>query len=296
VWVPNTADGTISEIDAAHSRLVATIRVGDPKQLVNGGCGAPDVHSFPVGSFDVLRCDLPSALLYFQGSLWAARNEAGSDSGSTTPQADILRIDPDTRRVIALVPVAAEVFGLAGGESGVWAMDYQNDSVARIDPATNRVVQVYRSVGLGPTHAIVTQSGVWITLSRQQLVVELDPATGRRIASIEVGKQPLAMALDGDGRLWVRNEKSSSLSVIDTRAGVLTATVQIDFFLGRDGQDGMATLGSRVWTSGIYLDAVDVATRRVVDRYNHPSITLVGAGHSIWTVDLVGTVTRIDVP
>jgi len=296
VWVPNTADGTISEIDAAHSRLVATIKIGDPKLLLNGGCGAPDVHSFPVGSFDVLRCDLPSALLYFQGSLWAARNGAGRDQGSTLPAADILRIDPNTRQVIATVPVAAEVFGLAGGQSGVWATDYQHDSVFRIDPNSNRVVQTFESVGLGPTHAIVTPSGIWIALSRQQLVVELDPGTGRRMASIDVGKQPLAMAIDGDGRLWVRNEKSSSLSVIDTRAGVLTATVPIDFFLGRDGQDGVATLGRGLWTSGIYLDEVDAASQEVMQRYNHASITLAGVGHTLWTVDLVGTISRIDVP
>jgi DNA-binding beta-propeller fold protein YncE len=297
VWVPNTADGTITKIDASTSQIVATIPIGTPSLLLDAGCGALDVHSFPVGSFDVLRCDLPSALLFFGDSLWVARNGGSLTSEGDRPQGSsaILRIDPRTNRTIATIPTALEVFGLAGGISGVWVLDYQHDTVAQIDPFLNEVARTYRGLGLGPTHAVVTSTAVWIAMSRADEVVELDPASGRVLASFSVGKQPLAMGLSADGELWVRNEKSSSMTVIEVNTATVMTTVPVDFFLGRDGQDGLAILGPSVWISGLTLDQVSVVTHVVVRRLNHPGIALTGVAQTLWVVDLAGTISRLDI-
>lgn len=284
VWVPNTADGTISKIDQRTNRVVATIKVGDPGPLVAAGCGAPNVHAFPVGTFEVRRCDLPSALTYLDGSLWAARNGPG----------EVIRIDPRTDAVVARVPVEGLTFAMAGGPSGVWVADYENDSLTQIDTATNQVVKMLAGVGLGPSGLVVSDAAAWVALARENAVARIDPASGTRLARLAVGRRPLAMVTT-PGALWVRNEKSSSLSRIDPVSNQVVATVPISYFLGRDGQDGIAVVGGRVWSGGQELNAVDPATNSVVERFAHTAIALAGGGSSLWTTDVTGTVSRIDV-
>lgn len=284
VWVPNTADGTISKIDQRTNRVVATIKVGDPAPLLKAGCGAPNVHAFPVGTFEVRRCDLPSALAFVDGSLWAARNGPG----------ELIRIDPRTDAVVARVPVEGLTFAMAGGSSGVWVADYENDSLTQIDTGTNQVVRMLADVGHGPSGLVVSDGTVWVALARENAVARIDPASGTRLARLDVGRRPLAMVTT-PGALWVRNEKSSSLSRIDPVSNQVVATVPISFFLGRDGQDGIAVVGGRVWSGGEELNAVDPATNSVVDRFSHTAIALAGAGSSLWTTDVTGTVSRIDV-
>ena len=63
VWVPNTGDGTVTKIDPATNRVVATISIGNQLAFYHGECeGKGSVHSFMVTSFHVRRCDLPSAV------------------------------------------------------------------------------------------------------------------------------------------------------------------------------------------------------------------------------------------
>jgi hypothetical protein len=92
----------------------------------------------------------------------------------------------------------------------------------------------------------------------------------------------------------VRNEKSSSISRIDPATNGVEITIPVTFFLGRDGQDGLAFAGGRVWAGGVELDGVDPAKNAVVDRVPHLSVTLAGAGRTVWTADLGGTVSRVD--
>jgi streptogramin lyase len=284
-WVPNTADGTITKIDQGSNRVVATVTIGDANRLYRERCADVSVHSYPVGNFDVRRCDLPSGLAYYAGSLWVLRNDTG----------EALRIDPGTDRVLAAVPLPGEPFGLAAGRNGVWVTDFQHDTVTEVDPVANRVVRVLPDVGKGPSGVLATAGAVWVTLSRENALLRLDPATGTAVTKLLVGTRPLAMVSSPDGAVWVRNEKSSSLARVDPRLNRVAATVPVDVFLGRDGQDGLALAGGRLWTSGLVLDEVDPASHRVVRRFQHMAITLAGGGRSLWTTDLTGTVSRVDV-
>src|SRR5439155_1064436 len=57
VWIPNTGDGTVSRIDPASNRVVATLRVGDAGAFYQRVCQPyGSVHSFMVTTFHVRRC------------------------------------------------------------------------------------------------------------------------------------------------------------------------------------------------------------------------------------------------
>ncbi len=64
-------------------------------------------------------------------------------------------------------------------------------------------------------------------------VTAFDASSGRRLADIEVGLHPSAMAFDAKrGRLYVANANSDTVSVIDTRADRVIETIRVGPFDG----------------------------------------------------------------
>jgi DNA-binding beta-propeller fold protein YncE len=283
VWVPNSAEGTVSKIDPRAERVVDTIRVGDPALLQKRGCLAPDIHAVPVGAFGVRLCDVPSALAFGAGSLWAARGDGPA----------IVRIDPGSDRLLATIPFPGQPFGLAFGPSGLWVTDWLNDSLSLIDPIQNRVVTTRAGFGGGPAGLLVTADAVWVSDSQADLVLRVDPHSLGVLARIPVGRLPLAMAYFA-GAVWVRNEKGSSVARIDPATNQVVTRIPVGFFLGRDGQDGIGVTSHGLWVGGLDLELIDPARARVTARVHHAAVAVAGDGKdSLWTSDLGGTISHV---
>jgi DNA-binding beta-propeller fold protein YncE len=286
VWVPNSADGTVSKIDPRSDRVVDTIRVGDPARLRKRGCTPPNVHDVPVGSFLVRLCDIPSALAFGAGSLWAARGDGP----------DIVRIDPRSDHVLATIPLAGQPFGLAFGPSGLWVTDWLNDSLSRVDPEQNQVVATHAGLGGGAAGLLVTSDAVWVSESQSDLLLRVDPHSLGVVARIPVGRLPLALA-DLGGAVWVRNEKGSSVDRIDPAQNAVVTSIPVGFFLGRDGQDGIGLTSRGLWVGGLDLELVDPARARVSARVPLSAVAVAGDGKAdLWTSDLAGTVSHVVAP
>ena len=84
VYVANMSDGTVSQIDRASGRTVATIAVADPKVLRAQGCAPDSVHAYYSGSWGWRACDTPYAIGWDGNSLWAL------DNGNR----QLVRVDP----------------------------------------------------------------------------------------------------------------------------------------------------------------------------------------------------------
>jgi streptogramin lyase len=283
VWVPNSAEGTVSKIDPHADRIVDTIRVGDPAQLRERGCLAPDIHAVPVGSFGVRLCDVPSALAYGAQSLWATRGDGPA----------IVRIDPNSDHVLATIPFAGQPFGLAFGPSGLWVTDWLNDSLSLVDPEQNRVIATHAGLGGGPAGLLVTSDAVWVSDSQADLVLRVDPHSLSVVARIPAGRLPLALAYFG-GAVWVRNEKGSSVDRIDPAQNAVVTRIPVGFFLGRDGQDGIGVTSHGLWVGGLQVEFIDPAKARVSARVPQSAVAVAGDGKSsLWTSDLAGTVSHV---
>jgi DNA-binding beta-propeller fold protein YncE len=281
VWVPNSADGTVSKIDPRTDRVVDAIRVGDPAQLREHGCTPPNVHDVPVGSFLVRLCDVPSALAFGAGSLWAARGDGPA----------IVRIDPRSDRVVATIPFPGQPFGLAFGPSGLWVTDWLNAALSVIDPGSNRVIAT--RAGIGAAGVLVTDKAVWVSDSQADQLLRVDARSSEVVARIPVGRLPLALAYAG-GAVWVRNEKSSSVDRVDPATNSVVARVPVGFFLGRDGQDGIGVTSRGLWVGGLDLELIDLSRGRVTARLSRSTVAVAGdGGGSLWTSDLAGTVSHV---
>jgi virginiamycin B lyase len=287
VWVPNEADGTVSRIDPATNRVVATIHVGDPQQLLAAGCGPDSVHSFMFDTLLNRRCDLPSSVAGDARSVWAADNGARG----------LARIDPATNRVVQRIALNADPFGIALGYGSLWVTAYFNDphQVLRVDPVSGRVLATITGLPLGGGTGIAAGEGaVWVACTYARSLARIDPSTDRVTHVIPVERYPLAVSA-GRGAVWVRNEESSSVSRIDPKSYRVAATVRgLSPSVGRSGDDAMALGSAGLWATGIQTLLVDPARNRVGAKIDVSANGVSEGFGSLWVTSILGTVQRID--
>lgn len=292
VWVPNTGDGTVSKIDPSTNRRVATWRVGDAAAFYARVCEPfGSVHSFMGTTFNVRRCDLPSAVVTHANLLWAAGNDTNS----------IVGLDPSSGRPRVTIPIGATPFDLAADDRSVWVTSYWDDAIVRVDTASETVVTTIREPGQGPSGVAVSGNTIWVANSRAGTVVRIDGPSNQVTATVSlpchqpcpIGPTPLALAATANA-LWVRNEQSGTLSRIDPTTNQVVATIDIGAFDGRAGLDAMAVTSSTLWLTGVNLQRVDTGSTTLAGTLDMNAFSLASGFGSLWVTDVQGRIQRID--
>lgn len=292
IWVPNTGDGTVSKIDPATNRRVATWRIGDAMAFYSRDCEPfGSVHSFMGTTFFVRRCDLPSAVATDEHLLWAAENDTNS----------IIALDPANGHRSVAVPIGFTPFDLATDDTSVWVTSYWDDAIVRVDTASAKVVAVIRERGDGPSGMAVKDNTLWVANSRAGTVVRIDRKSNQVTATIPlpcrepcpIGPTPVAIAATADA-VWVRNMASGTLARIDPTTNQVVATIDVGAFDGRAGLDGVAVTSSSIWLTGVNLQRVDTRTSTLSGTFDLNAYTM-GFGYgSLWVTDVRGRILRID--
>jgi hypothetical protein len=86
------------------------------------------------------------------------------------------------------------------GENAVWIVGTDGE-VARIDPATDRVVKLTGTEN-GATQVAAGLDAVWVLNPRFGTVTRIDPGMNAVVATIDVGKGATSIAV-GEGSVWV---------------------------------------------------------------------------------------------
>jgi streptogramin lyase len=110
IWVLSDAKGVLTRIDVATSEIVAEIEV-----LPGSYCA---VFGF--------------------GVVWVT-NSAIAD---IRPVGSVQRIDPIVNQVTATIPTGPDPRFLAAGDGGVWTFNWADGSVTRIDPSSQSAVNL----------------------------------------------------------------------------------------------------------------------------------------------------------
>jgi DNA-binding beta-propeller fold protein YncE len=291
VWIPNTGDGTVSKIDPATNRTVATLRVGDADAFYQRVCRPyGSIHSFMVTTFHVRRCDLPSSVATANGLLWVTKNDTN----------EILALDPKDGRQVASIPIGVVPFELRANDQALWVTSYDDNVVVRIDVRSRTVVQTIPQLG-GPSGLALDGDTVWVAISRTATVARIDARTNQVVATIPIPcsqtcwstPTPLPVAA-ANGAVWVRNEGIGTLSRIDPTRNTVAATLDVNTFNGRSGQDALAVSPAGIWLGGVSVEEIDPATNRVAKSIDQDSITLAYGYGSLWVTDTRGRIVRID--
>jgi peptide/nickel transport system substrate-binding protein len=127
VWLTDTDAGNVIRVDS--NRLVTP---------------------FPVGNG-------PTAIAVGDGGVWVV------DSHNET----VVRIDPDTGSVAAIIHVGRSPAGVAVGGGSVWVANSGDGTVTRINPTTDKAVTI--SVGGSPQALTVASGRVWVTVDGRSI-------------------------------------------------------------------------------------------------------------------------------
>jgi len=270
----------LSVIDVAGNRLAETFRIGDTGVLRGRGCAPGTVHSAPDGSYAVRQCDLPSAVVFAAGSLWATRDDERA----------LLRIDPISRRVLDTVELGISPFLMAAGGGSIWVTDY---SLARVDIATNSLVKVLTGLPNGPSGVSFGAGSAWVANRRQNTLTRIDATTNAVAAVIPMGSSPLAV-LARDTAVYVKNEYDENVARVDPATNKVVALIAVGPKEGRDGVDSLAFDGPYLWVPGMHLQEADTRTNQVVRSLQQDASTVTAGGDgTLWVTEIGGRLVRV---
>jgi class 3 adenylate cyclase/ABC-type transport system substrate-binding protein/tRNA A-37 threonylcarbamoyl transferase component Bud32 len=288
-------DGVVYGVDF-DGGLIARI---DP-----GAATVTDRHALPDVPYEYIAPDVA------RGSWWVA-----DGSGPR-----ILRMNPDQPGSPIRIALPAEhgegASGVAVTSSGVWASYDRPTRLARIDPATNRVVDSRALEGSDLFEGVLLASDgriLWAVQRNGKKLWRLDPKSGAVLATGSLDEDWVEDAAVANGYLWVAQQtargvwkvdgRGSTLGKVETGArpwavvrsgdalwvpnandGTVTrvdpATDATETFEVGHRPIGLTVANDRVWVS-LGLSATDALARIDGDR------VLTGAvvGNPIWTTD-----------
>ena len=122
-----------------------------------------------------------------------------------TADADLVKIDPATNKVVTKVKAADGIVALRAGLGALWATNVTDSTLQRLD-AADASEQTSIPVGEGPRFLAVGEGAVWVLNQADGTVTRVDPATNAVVATIDVDTG----AIDGGdiavggGAVWAR--------------------------------------------------------------------------------------------
>ncbi len=231
IYVSNQLDNTVTVIDGATHKIVATVRVGvSPAQMAV----SPDRRSVYI-----------------------------ANTGSNT--VSVLNTDDNTVAKTIALPRRSRPIGVALSPSGryLYTADGGANRVSVLDTRAGRVVTSVR-VGTQPLGVAVAPDGktVYSANSGSGDVSVIDARTNRVVRAIPTGRFPSGVAVTRDGAsVYVTNELSG-VTVINARNG----TVQARLRSPSPFSVTMSPKGDRAYVTGLgpgTLTAIDTGTDRV---------------------------------
>ncbi|MFN2545290.1 MAG: YncE family protein [Actinomycetota bacterium] len=274
VYVPNTLDGTVDEIDPRTYRVIRRITVGgEPHHITpswdlrhlyvdNAGAGLLQVIDPRTGRLGrAIRVSTPYNL-YFTPD--------GTKAIVVAEAAHLLEFrDPHTWRILGLVPIpwpgVDHMDFSATGRFLLVSCEYSG-IVVRVDTRRMKVTGTL-DVGGRPVDVKVSPNGRVFYVANQGLggVSVVDPRSMRQIAFIPTGTGAHGFAVGRDGTsLYLSNRIAGTVSVIDFATRRVVRTWHVG---GSPDMLQVSPDGTQLWASNRFGDTVSIistTTGRVI--------------------------------
>jgi YVTN family beta-propeller protein len=170
LWVTSPSDSggrdTVFQIDLRTRRVVSSLPVGTLPLYAAFGYGSAWISNYKGGSVSVVRpgSERPETIEVSGGPLGIAAG-GGAIWVVTFWSRELVRIDPETRRVLRRIPIGAGPLDVAVGGGAVWVTNRDDKTVSRIDPVANTVTQTIQ-LPVAPQGIRVAHGRVWVTTQR----------------------------------------------------------------------------------------------------------------------------------
>jgi virginiamycin B lyase len=243
VWVAND-NGTVNRIDPRFDHIVAdTIRVTDEGAGLRGAAVGAGALWVPIGNPGALaRIDVatdrvtatiplgrplrdPVGVAAGDGAVWVtccAFERTGRRTGK------LIRVDPASAKVTARITLPSDPLAVATAPGAVWVATEEGGAI-RVDPASNRVAEVFRGGGRGAaqTLAVGADGVVWLANPGDGSVIRLDPSAPDRTRA-----QDLAAATQlavGPEEVWAVATNDQVVVRLGQADGVATGRFPVSF-------------------------------------------------------------------
>jgi DNA-binding beta-propeller fold protein YncE len=220
VWVASAYDGALTKIDAASGKVVGSpIDVGGAPEYVTFGANYLWVSHFP-GKFAQIN---PTS-----GARVASTKGSGDHEGAAVHDKDVLFISKNSdgpsnvqhwhtqpsSTFSASIPTGKASYGVTFAGGFGWVSNFVDDTVTKVDLATDRPVGTIRGVPSAQDgDGIAAGFGaIWLAGSYADQLIRLDPATGA-ISRYSVGRKPVAVAV-GESRVWVASRAAGTVTPV----------------------------------------------------------------------------------
>ena len=248
VWVSNSPKHNVSRLDPKSS-LATTFAVGkEPCSGLAAAFGSVWVPN--CGDSTITRLDLKDGKTQATFPLTIADDEGGVAAGAgsfwilTDTKGTLARIDPATNKVVAEITVAPGSFACAFGDNAVWVTSSEKNTLTRVNAQTH-VIEATIPVGPKPRFLTVGEGGVWTLNQGDGSISRVDPKTNKVNATIEAGVPGGGGEISaGEGSVWV-----TTFEYPITRIDPSTNKVAQQFF-GEGGDSIRAGLGW-IWVTNI---------------------------------------------
>jgi virginiamycin B lyase len=248
------------------------------------------------GSFASLK---PSATIKIgETADWVLVTEDAVWVSSTKPYA-VVRINPATNRIVAIVAVPGEACsGLVSGFGSIWVpLCGKKPALVRVDAAKNTIRATLPIPPAGPEGGITaSEDSVWIVSDKNGTLNRIDPSTNRVRQEIRLPPGSYN-PIFSDGIVWVTGVESSVVTAVDAATGKVIESVHVG-----PKPRFLTCGGGSVWT----LNQGDGTVSRVDEKSRKVTATIQvgipGAGgdidygaESVWPTAQGGVpLTRID--
>ncbi len=199
-------------------------------------------------------------LAFDEGAVWLSR----------APDA-VLRIDPETRKVVATIPLRSPG-RIVTGEGSVWVLHGDN-GLARIDLRTNKVTDI--RVGEKPVDVAVSGGSAWVTHRAEGgVVVRVDTTTNRVAAKVAPGLRGTWGIAADDEAAWVTSPNGLSVLRVDPETNEVAATIETVTADVTATPERVAIGADSVWISDSTTPSVlriDPARNEIADQIKSPT-------------------------
>jgi streptogramin lyase len=216
IWLASDAGAFVAQIDPASNSVVASIPTNGRPSSVAVGAGSVWVSLLDGSS--VLRIDPvkrevvatidtgeTNGITFANGSVWAV--------SATVPS--VFRIDPATNKIADTIWIRSdahvvggyfELWWAAGGSSGVWVANQQQNMVTHLDGNGKVVAQVPLATGFQPFSISVDGNVAWVVNSNNLIRVDATSNTPVSTTPLPAGNGSgiFGVAALGDA-IWVTN-------------------------------------------------------------------------------------------
>lgn len=268
LWVWNDNAGRVSRYDLSSNQLITEIKIGDPKQSYSGLPGqiVSDGKSIWTGDeHAVSRIEpetntivdkIPLDNTQFPGVNHRISVTALALDGQTLWVSDfqnniVLRVDLQTKKVIAVVTGLRSPGGIAVTPGAVWVAQVRSNSIVRIDPATNSVAATVQFPGFNSLFTVKADGKtLWVPLGQGQALARVDANTNEIIAIIPFEHNVHGITLTDDAAWIVTSESFLQAACLHLPAEVVRIDRNTNSVVGSipvQCAGGLTTVNGDVW-------------------------------------------------